>query len=203
MNKYPEVVYKDRVYRWFNNNTSTMCDADLQKFVNDAMHGKLTFQCADEIDIDDPDIDTIDHLLMDIASEKNDELINTYTDEIDWDNDYVEKYNKDINMDNKLESRVARLERLLAIKNESMELDDLAKRIEALLNQRKIWADKIKVYSDGVEVTFDWDYDYGWFMITPSNDGGFTVEDEYYTEKFDTIQQVVDYLVKKDNDNAR
>ena len=111
----------------------------------------------------------------------------------------------EINMDKKLEARIARLEKLVyrKAKNENMELDNLAKRIEALLNQRKTWADKIKAYSDGVEVTFDWDYDYGWFMITPSNDGGFTVEDEYYTEKFGTIQQVVDYLVKKDNDNAR
>lgn len=119
--EYPEAVYKDRVYRWFNDNTSTMCDADLQKFVNDAMHGKLTFQCADEIDIDDPDISMIDYLLMDIASEKNDELINTYTDEIDWDNYYIEKYNRGNNMDKKLEARVARLERLASrkrVKNE-------------------------------------------------------------------------------------
>ena len=90
--EYPEVVYKDRVYRWFINNTRNMSDSELQKFVNLCMRGNLTFQCADEIDIDDPDISMIDHLLMDIASEKNDELINTYTDEIDWDNDYIEKY---------------------------------------------------------------------------------------------------------------
>jgi hypothetical protein len=118
--EYPEVVYKDRVYRWFNNNTSTLSDVDLQKFVNDAIAGNLTFQCADEIDIDDPDISMIDHLLMDIASEKNDELINTYTDEIDWDNDYIEKYNKASNMDKKLESRITRLEKFISCKNESI-----------------------------------------------------------------------------------
>lgn len=28
--EYPEAVYKDRVYRWFNNNISTLSDADLQ-----------------------------------------------------------------------------------------------------------------------------------------------------------------------------
>lgn len=120
--EYPEVVYKDRVYKWFIDSTRSMSDADLQKFVNDAMIGNLTFQCADEIGIDDPDISTIDHLLMDIASEKNDELINTYTDEIDWDNDYVEKYNKGGNMDKKLEARIARLEKMLSRKNESIEM---------------------------------------------------------------------------------
>lgn len=35
-----------------------------------------------------------------------------------------------------------------------------------------------------------------------NEDGGYAVEDEYYVERFDTIQQVVDYLVEKDNDNA-
>lgn len=112
--EYSEAAYKDRVYRWFNDNTSTLDDADLQKFVDLCMRGNLTFQCADEIGIDDPDISMIDHLLMDIASEKNDELINTYTDEIDWDNDYVEKYNSDSVMDKKkLEARITRLERLV------------------------------------------------------------------------------------------
>lgn len=99
-----------------------MGDADLQKFVNDAMHGNLTFQCADEIDIDDPDISMIDHLLMDIASEKNNELVNIYTDEIDWDNDYIEKYNSEVNkMNKKLEARIARLERMVNRKNEQLD----------------------------------------------------------------------------------
>lgn len=84
-----------------------------------------------------------------------------------------------------------------------MELDTLATRIEMLLNQHRLSAFEVKVYSNDVEVTFDWDYCYGWFVITPSEDGGYTVEDEYYVEKFDTIQQVADYLLKKDSDNAR
>ena len=115
--EYQEAVYKDRVYRWFTNSTKDMSDSELQKFVNLCMRGNLTFQCADEIDIDDPDISMIDHLLMDIASEKNDELINTYTDEIDWDNDYLEKcYYK------KLEARVKRLETaILESRNRTLE----------------------------------------------------------------------------------
>jgi hypothetical protein len=128
MNKYPEAVYRHLVSKWFNSNISTMCDVDLQKFVNDAMHGKLTFQCADEIDIDDPDISMIDHLLMDIASEKNDELINTYTDEIDWDNDYVEKYNKDSRMNRKYYESLARRVRIL----EAMIIE--GKRDQEILN---------------------------------------------------------------------
>ena len=128
--EYPEAVYKYRVYRWFNDSTSTLSDAELQKFVNDAMYGRLTFKCVDEIDIDDPDIDTIDHLLMDIASEKNDELINTYTDEIDWDNDYIERYNKDSRMDmEKLEARVRRLEKLV---NEGSSLSPWDKGVLAM-----------------------------------------------------------------------
>lgn len=119
--EYPETVYRDRVYRWFNDNISTMGDAELQKFVDLCMRGNLTFQCADEIDIDDPDISMIDNLLMDIASEKNDELINTYTDEIDWDNDYIEKYNRYSSMDNKLEARITRLERMVNHKNEQLD----------------------------------------------------------------------------------
>lgn len=83
------------------------------------------------------------------------------------------------------------------------QLNNLATHIESLLNQRKTWAYEIKARDNGVEVTFDWDYCYGWFVITPSEDGGYTVEDEYYTEEFDTVQQVADYLLKKDNDNAR
>ena len=115
--EYPDAVYKDRIYKWFTNSTRNMSDAELQRFVDLYMRGNLTFQCADEIDIDDPDISMIDHLLMDIASEKNDELIDTYTDEVDWDNDYIEKYNKGGNIDRKkLEARIARLEKV--IKNE-------------------------------------------------------------------------------------
>lgn len=121
--EYPEAVYNNRVYRWFTDRIGDMSDSELQKFVNLCMRGNLTFQCADEIDIDDPDISMIDHLLMDIASQKNDELINTYTDEIDWDNDYVEKYNKDNRMDKKLEDRVSRLEKLLR-KNEALGADN-------------------------------------------------------------------------------
>jgi hypothetical protein len=126
--EYPEAVYKDRVYRWFTDNTSTMSEIDLQKFINDAMYGKLTFQCADEIDIDDPDIDTIDHLLMDIASEKNDELINAYTDEIDWDNDYIEKYNRVNHMNRKYYESLARRIRVL----EAMIIE--GKRDQEILN---------------------------------------------------------------------
>lgn len=134
--EYPETVYKDRVYKWFTDSTSDMSDAELQRFVDLCMRGNLTSQCADEIDINNPDIDIIEHLLMDIASEKNNELIYTYTDEIDWDNDYIEKYNTySGNIDRKkLESRIARLEKLVyrKIKNEQAEpnLKDLAKEIE-------------------------------------------------------------------------
>jgi hypothetical protein len=105
-------------------------------------------------------------------------------------------------MDKKLEARVARLERLLAIKNENIELDNLAKRIEILFNKLRISAE-VKAYSDDVTVIFDWEPDSGYFTVKPSEDGGYEVEDEYYVERFDTIQQVVDYLVEKDNDNAR
>ena len=83
------------------------------------MRGNLTFKCADEIDIDGPDISMIDHLLIEIASEKNDELINTYTDEIDWDNDYLENCNmsKVISI-KQLDHRVTLLEN--KIKEESL-----------------------------------------------------------------------------------
>lgn len=84
-----------------------------------------------------------------------------------------------------------------------MEVDTLATRIEMLLNQRKTSVFEIKAYSNDVTVSFDWDEDYGYFTIKPSKDGRFTVEDEYYVERFDTIQQVADYLLKKDSDNAR
>ena len=173
--EYSEAAYKDRVYKWFNDNTSTLDDADLQKFLDLCMRGNLTFQCADEIGIDDPDLSMIDHLLMDIASEKNNELINIYTDEIDWDNDYIEKYNRYSSMDKKLEARIARLERLLTIKNENMELDNLAKRIEALFNKRRISAE-VKAYSDDVTVIFDWEPDPGYFTIKPSEDGGYSIQ---------------------------
>ena len=111
--EYTEAVYKDRVYKWFTNSTRDMSDSELQRFVDLCMKGNLTFQCADEIDIDDPDISMIDHLLMDIASEKNDELINTYTDEIDWDNDYIEKYNNSHSMSRKYYELLARRVRIL------------------------------------------------------------------------------------------
>lgn len=83
-------------------------------------------------------------------------------------------------------------------------LNNLATRIEMLLNQRlKNNTYEIKVYTDKVAATCDWDWYFGCFGITPNKDGGYTVEDEYYVERFDTIQQIVDYLVEKDNDNAR
>ena len=104
-------------------------------------------------------------------------------------------------MDKKLEARVARLERLLAIKNESMELDNLAKRLEILFNKRRISAE-VKAYSDDVTVIFDWESDPGYFTVKPSKDGGYIVDGEYYVEKFDTIQQVVDYLEHEDSKNS-
>lgn len=82
-------------------------------------------------------------------------------------------------------------------------LNNFATLIERLLNERKTSAYEIKVHSNDITVTFNWDYDFGYFTITPDKDVGYTVEDEYYVERFYTIQQVVDYLVKKDNDNAR
>lgn len=91
----------------------------------------------------------------------------------------------------------------MAEKELTDKLNNLATHLEELLNQHRLSAYEIKAYSKDVEVTFDWDYYYGNFTITPSEDGGYTVEDEYYVERFDTIQQVADYLVKKDNDNAR
>lgn len=89
------------------------------------------------------------------------------------------------------------------IKNENISLDDLAKYIEILLNKNKTSAYEIKAYSNDVEVSFDWDYYYGNFTITLSKDGGYTVKNEYYVEKFVTVQQVADYLLKKDSDNGR
>lgn len=82
------------------------------------------------------------------------------------------------------------------------ELNTLATRLESLFDKMRIPAE-VKAYSNNVTVMFYWEPDPGWFTIKSSENGGFTVEDEYYTEKFDTIQQVVDYLVKKDNDNVR
>ena len=141
--RYPDVVYRQLVKKWFNDNTNSLSDSELQKFVNLCMRGNLTFLCADEIDIDDPDISMIDHLLMDIASEKNDELINTYTDEIDWDNDYTEKYNKGSSMDKKLEARIVRLERLLS-KNENLpKVDDrrVRKALDDIFNAAVVLSD--------------------------------------------------------------
>jgi hypothetical protein len=87
---------------------------------------------------------------------------------------------------------------------EKEQLNNLATHLESLLNQHKLSAYEIKAYSNDVEVTFDWDFYYGNFAITPNEDGGYAVEDnEYYVEKFDTIQQVADYLVEKDDDNTR
>ena len=84
------------------------------------------------------------------------------------------------------------------------ELTDLANRIETLLNQQlKVNAYEIKAYSDSVSVTCDWEWYVGRFTITPNEDGRYTVEDEYYVEKFDTIQQIVDYLITQYEDNAR
>ncbi len=110
-------------------------------------------------------------------------------------------------MDRKLEARIARLEKLVyhKIKNENMELDNLAKRIDSLLNQYQrsthdLSAYDVKAYSNDVDVMFYGDYDYGDFTIRINKDGGYEVEDEYYVEKFDTIQQVVDYLIQKDHD---
>lgn len=82
-------------------------------------------------------------------------------------------------------------------------LNSLAIRIESLLNQHRLSAFEVKAYSADVEVSFDWDYHYGNFMIRPSENGCYTVEDEFYVERFDTIQQVVDYLIQKDDDNGR
>ena len=91
---------------------------------------------------------------------------------------------------------------------EKEKLNNIATYIESLLNQYKLSthnlsAYEVKAYSNDVEVSFDWDFCYGNFTITPNEDGGYEVEDEYYVEKFDTFQQVVDYLIEKDNDNAR
>lgn len=86
---------------------------------------------------------------------------------------------------------------------EKEQLNNLATHIESLLNQRKTWAYEIKARDHDVEVTFDWDFCYGNFTITPNEDGGYSIEDEYYVERFDTIQQVVDYLIQKNDDNGR
>ena len=159
--KYPDVVYRQLVKKWFNDNTNSLSDADLQKFVNNAMMGRLTFQCADDIGLDDPDIDVIDHLLMDIASEKNDELINTYTDEIDWDNDYIEKYNKGCNMDKKLEARITKLEKMLSSKNEQLDDEDREKLQDAYAKAcRNLSAcisnlNKMYNFGDSMNLTYD------------------------------------------------
>lgn len=91
----------------------------------------------------------------------------------------------------------------MAAKELTDKLNDLARQIEMLLNERKTWVYEIKVYSNYVEVTFDWDYCFGWFKITPNEGGWYAIENEYYVERFDTIQQVVDYLVEKNDANGR
>ena len=113
-------------------------------------------------------------------------------------------------MDKKLEQRIARLEKLVyrKIKNENMNLDNLAKRIDSLLKAYKLSthdlsAYEVKAYSNDVDVSFYWDDGYGNFTIRLNEDGSYEVEDEYYVEKFNTIQQVVDYLIQKDADNGR
>ena len=149
-------------------------------------------------------ITSLRQLVVHMHNKSSKDIINELSTAV---NDEINSRNIGINMDKKLELRTKRLEKLLAIKNENMNLNNLAKHIKTLLNQHKILADKIKVYhDDGVEVTLDWKYDYKWFMITPNKDGGFTVEDENFTEKFDTIQQVIDfidYLAIKDSDDDR
>ena len=91
---------------------------------------------------------------------------------------------------------------------EKEQLNNLATYIESLLNQYKLSthnlsAYEVKAYSNDVDVMFYWDYDYGNFTIRLNEDGGYEVEDGYYVEKFNTIQQVVDYLIQKDADNGR
>ena len=109
-------------------------------------------------------------------------------------------------MNKKLEARIARLERLVyrKAKNESTvtNLHELALRLEILLHNKGIkWFD-VKAYSDKVDVSFNWEEGGGDFFIMPSKDGGYIVDGEYYVEKFDTIQQVVDYLEHEDSKNS-
>lgn len=91
----------------------------------------------------------------------------------------------------------------MAEKELTDKLNSLATHLESLLKMHRLSAYEVKTYSNDIEVSFNWDFYYGDFTITPNEDGGYAVEDEYYVERFDTIQQVVDYLVEKDNDNAR
>lgn len=91
---------------------------------------------------------------------------------------------------------------------EKEQLTNLATHLDSLLKAYKLSthdlsAYEVKAYSNDVEVSFYCDYCYDNFTITPNEDGGYEVEDEYYVEKFDTIQQVVDYLIQKDADNGR
>lgn len=91
---------------------------------------------------------------------------------------------------------------------EKEQLNNLATHLESLLkayqlSTHSLSAYEVKAYSNDVEVSFDWDFCYGNFTITPNEGGGYAVEDEYYVERFDTIQQVVDYLIQKDDDNGR
>ena len=91
---------------------------------------------------------------------------------------------------------------------EKEQLTNLATHLDSLLKAYKLSthdlsAYEVKAYSNDVDVSFDWDCCYGNFTITPNEDGGYEVEDEYYVEKFNTLQQVVDYLIQKDADNGR
>ena len=76
---------------------------------------------------------------------------------------------------------------------EKEQLNNLATHLESLLNQRKTWAYEIKAYSNNVEVTFDWDYCYGWFIITPNENGCYEVEDEYLTKNSESFHQHMGY----------
>lgn len=87
------------------------------------------------------------------------------------------------------------------------QLNYLAARIDSLLNQYQrsthdLSAYEVKAYSNDIDFMFYWDYDYGDFTIRLNEDGGYEVEGDY-VEKFDTIQQVVDYLIQKDHDTGR
>lgn len=91
---------------------------------------------------------------------------------------------------------------------EQEQLNNLATHLDSLLNQYQrsthdLSAYEVKAYSNDVDVMFYWDYDYVNFTIRLNEDGGYEVEDGHYVEKFNTIQQVVDYLIQKDADGGR
>lgn len=91
---------------------------------------------------------------------------------------------------------------------EKEQLTNLATHLDSLLkayqlSTHDLSAYEVKAYSNDVDVMFYWDDDYGNFTIKLNEDGGYEVEDGYYVEKFDMIQQVVDYLIQKDADNGR